>query len=413
MRSRAQSYRNLDGLQADRDAVNWYWRLTAAASSTMILGGFLMLPATYVKADTLRVNQTAIGIFGIAILTAGFSFSALLTFTIRNPLFQADAIHQPCALASIVGLLTVFYDFIISSSYTWKTPTLLLAIAAGLSTIIYASLFLLSHRRISKIRSRPQPNSSGGSSIHPLTLTSPSRTSFASPATPYEPSTLEPTESRRPSTYQSPGFYENYIRNMYPTSAHSNTNNTNNNNPGAPTSSTGDLSYDPHSISEEEMQRQQMLMLLLANEQPPRQQQQQSTFHIDWQGQDGDGDETPAHGYYAPGVGTGSSASDGGVGTGGSWPTPPPPPLPTQPQQQPSPGRRWKGALKPWDGVWRGVARRGEGQERLRVGEQQQMQQQQQQLHEQQQQMQQHQLRHQASAEGREERRREIELGYR
>ena len=405
MRSRAQSYRNVDGLQADRDAVNWYWRLTAAASSTMILGGFLMLPATYVKVDTLRVNQTAIGIFGLAILTAGFSFSALLTFTIRNPLFQADAIHQPCALASIVGLLTVFYDFIISSSYTWKTPTLLLAIAAGLSTIIYASLFLLSHRRISKIRSRPQPSS--GSSIHPLTMTSPSRTSFAtSPApTPYEPSTLEPVESRRPSTYQSPGFYENYIRNMYPTSAHSNNpNNIINNGPGAPTSSAGDLSYDPHSISEEEMQRQQMLMLLLANEQPTQQQQLQSTFHIDWQGQDGDGDETPAHGYYAPGVGTGSSTSDGGVGTGGSWPTPPPPP-PAQPQS--SPGKRWKGALKPWDGVWRGVARREE-QQRQRVNEQQQQVEQRQQYEQRQ-----HQLHHQRSAEGREERRREIELGYR
>jgi hypothetical protein len=375
----------------------------------MILGGFLMLPATYVKVDTLRVNQTAIGIFGLAILTAGFSFSALLTFTIRNPLFQADAIHQPCALASIVGLLTVFYDFIISNSYTWKTPTLLLAIAAGLSTIIYASLFLLSQRRISKIRSRPQPSS--GSSIHPLTMTSPSRTSFASPAaTPYEPSTLEPVESRRPSTYQSPGFYENYIRNMYPTSAHSNNNinNNNNNAPGAPASSTGDLSYDPHSISEEEMQRQQMLMLLLANEQPAHQQQlQQSTFHIDWQGQDGDGDETPAHGYYAPGAGTTGSSSDGGVGTGGSWPTPPPP-APVQPQS--SPGKRWKGALKPWDGVWRGVARR-DGQRR---GEQiQQQQDEQRQQYEQQQQQHQHQLHHQRSAEGREERRREIELGYR
>lgn len=364
----------------------------------MILGGFLMLPATYVRVDTLRVNQTAIGIFGIAILTAGFSFSALLAWTIRNPLFQADAIHQPCALASIVGLLTVFYDFIISSTYMWKTPTLLLAIAAGLSTIIYASLFLLSHRRISKIRSRPQPSSA--SSIHPLTLTSPSRTSFASPATPYEPSTLEPTESRRPSAYQPPGFYENYIRNMYPTSAHSNTNNA-----GAPGSSTGDLSYDPHSISEEEMQRQQMLMLLLANEQPA-QQQQQSTFHIDWQGQDQDADDIPAHGYYAPGVGTASS--DGGVGTGGSWPTPPPP---QQQQQQQSTGRRWKGALKPWDGVWRGVARREE-QHRQRQHEQQQQQQQQEQ-HQHQQQLHQHQLHHQRSADGREERRREIELGYR
>ena len=371
-----------------------------------------MLPATFVDINTLRVNQTAVGIFGIAILTGGFAFSALLTFTMRNPLFQSEAIHQPCALASGVGLLTVFYNFIISSSYHWKTSTLLLAIAAGVSTIVYTGLLLLSLRRVSHVRSHP-PHAS---SSLPLTMSSPGRTSFASPATPYEPSTLEPTESRRPSAYQPPGFYENYIRNMYPTSAHSNNpNNINHNAPGAPTSSAGDLSYDPHSISEEEMQRQQMLMLLLANENPTQQQrqnQQQTTFHIDWQGQDGDGDETPAHGYYAPGVGTNaSSSSDGGVGTGGSWPTPPPP---QPPQPQPSPGRRWKGALKPWDGVWRGVARREE-QSRQRLNEQQQQQQQQQfeQQQQQQHQLHQHQLQHQRSAEGREERRREIELGYR
>lgn len=330
---------------------------------------FLMLPATFVDVNTLRVNQTAVGIFGIAILTAGFCFSALLTFTIRNPLFQADAIHQPCALASGVGLLTIFYNFIVSSSYRWKTPTLLLAIAAGISTIVYTGLFLLSHRRISHIRSRIAQ----ASSSLPLTSASPARTSFASPATTYEPSTLAPSE--RTSSYQAPGFYENYIRNMYPTSTRA----------SEPT--PGELDYDPNSISEDEMQRQQMLMLLLANE-SPAQQQQQSTYHLDWQGE---ADDSPAHGYYAPGVGTGSSS---GTGTGGSWPS-----VPSQPE--PSTARRWKGALRPWDGVWRGVTRREE-QHR------QQMQQQQMQQQQEQQQQQQFQ-----TTNGREERRREIEMGLR
>jgi hypothetical protein len=323
-----------------------------------------MLPATYVDDNTLRVNQTAIGIFGIAILTGGFSFSALLTFTIRNPLFQAEAIHQPCALASGVGLLTVFYNFIISSSYQWKTSTLLLAIAAGVATIVYTGLLLLSLRRISHIRSRaPQ-----AISTLPLNMGSPGRTSFASPATTYEPSTLAPSE--RTSSYQHPGYYENYIRNMYPTSAR------------APEPTSAELGHDPESISEEEMQRQQMLMLLLANE-PSAHQQQQSTFHIDWQGE---GDDTPAHGYYAPGVATGSSTATG-TGTGASWPSPPP-------QLEESTARRWtRGALRPWDGVWRGVAKREE--------QQQQQQQQEQQRHQQQ------------TASGREERRREIEMGLR
>lgn len=323
-----------------------------------------MLPATYVDADTLRVNQTAVGIFGIAILTAGFSFSALLTFTIRNPLFQAEAIHQPCGIASAVGLLTVFYNFIVSSSYTWKTPTLLLAIAAGISTIVYAGLFLLSHRRISQIRSQPaQP-----SSTLPLTSASPGRTSFASPATPYEPS-LAPSNDRRPSNYQPPGFYDNYIRNMYPTST-----NTNTNAAPAPNTSELELGYDPHSISEEEMQRQQMLMLLLANDNPSAPQQQSSTYHLDWQ----DADDSPAHGYYAPGAGTGSS-SGSGTGTGGSWPAPPAPP-------EPAPAKRWTDrAMRPWDGVWRGVTRREEHQTQQPPSQ----------------------------PQGREERRREIDMGYR
>lgn len=322
---------------------------------------FLMLPATFVDVSTLRVNQTAVGIFGIAILTGGFAFSALLTFTIRNPLFQAETIHQPCALASGVGLLTVFYNFIISSSYHWKTSTLLLAIAAGVSTIVYTGLLLLSLRRVSHVRSHPPQ----ASSSLPLTMSSPGRTSFASPATTYEPSTLAPSE--RTSSYQPSGYYENYIRNMYPTSTR------------APEPNPTDLGFDPGSISEEEMQRQQMLMLLLANESPDHQ-RQQSTFHIDWQGE---GDDSPAHGYYAPGVATNSSIETG-TGTGGSWPSPAPPP-------EQSTARRWtRGALRPWDGVWRGVARREEQQ-------QQQIQQPQQ----------------QPNPMGREERRREIELGLR
>jgi hypothetical protein len=303
-----------------------------------------MLPATFINTTTLRVNQTAIGIFGIAILTAGFSFSALLTWTIRNPIFQADAIHQPCAQASGIGLLTIFYNFIISSSYSWKTPTLLLAIAAGLATIIYTALCLLSHRRISKIRSRsPQPQRGHPTSI---SISNFPLTSASSPATPYETSLLAPSETNTTTiannSYQPPNYYENYIRNMYPSSTRS------------PNPQPPDLSHDPSLISEEEMQRQQMLMLLLVNESPAltgqqqqqQQQQQQSTYHLDWQGE---GDETPADGYYAPGA-------DTGTGT-----------------------RRWgRGKLRPWDGVWRGVTR-------------------------------------QRSAErsGREERRREIEMGLR
>lgn len=41
MRPRAQSYRNLDGLNAARDAVPWYWRTVAVVAGVMILGGYV------------------------------------------------------------------------------------------------------------------------------------------------------------------------------------------------------------------------------------------------------------------------------------------------------------------------------------------------------------------------------------
>lgn len=43
--SQEPSYRSLDGLRADKDAVLWYWRVTAVASSVMILGGYVLIYA--------------------------------------------------------------------------------------------------------------------------------------------------------------------------------------------------------------------------------------------------------------------------------------------------------------------------------------------------------------------------------
>ncbi len=41
MRQRGQNYKTLDGLHEDRDAVAWYWRMLAVASSFMLLGGYV------------------------------------------------------------------------------------------------------------------------------------------------------------------------------------------------------------------------------------------------------------------------------------------------------------------------------------------------------------------------------------
>lgn len=273
---------------------------------------FLMLPATFDHDPLLRVGQSVIGIFAVALLTAGFSLTALLCFAIRNPVFRADSIYMPSLSSSIIGLLTVFYDFLISSRFKWNTPALLVTMAAAISTVVYGGLLLWTQRKISNIRAR------GGVS-EPLHARAASMASV----------------DTRP--YQEPGYYENYVRNMYPTSTHSS---------GGPSPAIG--GYDPNLISEEEMQRQQMLMLLLQREQQPSPDPTADTFRLEWQmGQDQD-DRTPIQGYYAPrSASVYSQAAQ----------------LPTSafsPQSahsQPGLIRSFtQERMRPWDGIWRGVS---------------------------------------------------------
>ena len=298
----------------------------------MLLYRFLMLPATFDSEAHLRVSKLVVGIFAVAILTAGFCLTILLTFAARNPIFQADSIYLPALTSCAFGLLTIFYNFLIKSSSVWNTPALLSIVAASVSTIAYAGLLIWTYRQISSVKARGPP------------------------ILPPQPEELSRDTSHTHSRWQDPAYYDNYIQNMFPASAH----------PQQPTA------YNPNSISEEEMQRQQMLMLLLHRDQGPSPDATQSTFHIDWQSQDQD-ESAPQRGYYAPHSASTASSAYPLTAVSAQWPPP----------QQ----------LRPWDGVWRSPApvispdhERGRGQsEQWRSRER--------------------------SQELREERRREIEMG--
>ena len=306
-----------------------------------------MLPVTFDNDPGLRVSKSALGIFAVALLTAGFSFTALLCFAVRNPVFQADAIFLPSLTSSAVGLLTVFYDFLISSKFFWNTPALLLTIAASLSTIVYGTLLIFTHRKVGVRKSR-----SPGMSM------------------PLRPASM----SSAGGAWQEPSYYENYIRNMYPTSTHQ----------AQAQAQPQQMGYDPNSITEEEMQRQQMLMLLLHKEQAPTPDPSQSTFRIDWQGQEQD--DTPVHGYYAPQPQTAfpQSAIPQSAFPQSAYPQT------AYPPQSGISSRQWTGGAPPWDGVWRGplAATRGRAISAIEQWHQ-----------------------RAASQEEREERRREIEMG--
>ena len=260
-----------------------------------------MLPATFDSDAKLRVSKLGIGIFAVAVLTAGFCLTTLLTFAVRNPIFQADSVYLPALTSCALGLLTIFYDFIISPRYVWNTPALLSIVAASVSTLTYAGLLIWTYRKINSVRARGPPILS------------------------QQPEELsrETSHSHSNSRWQDPAYYENYIQNMFPASARS---------------QPQPAGYDPNSITEEEMQRQQMLMLLLHRDQGPSPDATQSTFRIDWQGQEPD--ELPhAGGYYAPhppSTSTTNSSAYPLTAVSANWPSP----------QQ----------LRPWDGVWRSPA---------------------------------------------------------
>ena len=263
---------------------------------------FLMLPGTFIKDPRLRTSQTFIGVFSIAILAAGFAFTGLLAFAVRNPLFLADNILQPALISCIVGLLTVPYNFLINARYEWNTPALLTVLAAALSTITYGGLLIWTQRRIKSFPAHTEAQSS-------VTL----------------PLRAESVQSSGTPLWQDPGYYENYIRNMFPAAASS-----------AVVSPTND--YDPNSITEEEMTRQQMLMLLLqhSNQQSNNSNPNASegTFRIEWQGQEQDDAAAPSQGYYAPNSATTTPESTY--------------PLTAISRQITNELRN-----RPWDGVWR------------------------------------------------------------
>ncbi|QIW96332.1 hypothetical protein AMS68_001850 [Peltaster fructicola] len=308
MRLRTQSYQNLDGQSATIVYIQWYWRVLAQVASVMILGGFLMLSITYDQDPNIRISSLGLGIFALAILLAGICATVLVCVVIRDLSFRTTEVFRPALASCAIGFLTVFYNFMISSSYVWNIRAILIAAVAGVGALIYAFLLFRSSRISSaaSVRSRSIAPSIAIGEHHD-----------ASPSADDQ------------SRYQSPQYYQNYIKNMFPTAS---------------------TTYDPTqsanarpTITEDEMQRQQMLMLLLKQDQSASAESSSGTFKIEWQGQEQEQD-TPVHPYFRPPAnGTMNSASTYMGSQHGSMRSAVSMHLPA-------------GSMPSWDGVWRGVA---------------------------------------------------------
>jgi hypothetical protein len=57
-----------------------------------VRSSYLILPGLYAKDAQLKFSQAVLSVFVVALLTAGYSFTALLCFACRNEMFQAEAI---------------------------------------------------------------------------------------------------------------------------------------------------------------------------------------------------------------------------------------------------------------------------------------------------------------------------------
>ena len=288
------------------DKTQWYWRSIAFASSWLILGGsvhapnrrqeicrgyqdlhhhrFLILPSQFDLDTQLRVNASFLAIFAVALITAGIALTGLTCYGVRNWLFHADAVFLPALSSCALGLLTVFYCFLISGRYVWNTGALLTTIAAAVSTVVYGCLLVWAHRRISFLKHSP-------TGAH-IPLTSPAyipagSTTYSSPNGPIS----------------DPAYYRNFVENMYPgawtaASGHVTT---------APASVESAPTYQPPPvtslvISEEEATRQQMLLLLRdknGNDITP-QTAHNPSYHIDWDDTEGDDDREPLNPNNAP-----------------------------------------------------------------------------------------------------------------
>lgn len=53
---------------------------------------YLILPGLYAKDAQLRFTEAVLSVFVVALLTAGYSFTALLCFACRNKRFQAEGV---------------------------------------------------------------------------------------------------------------------------------------------------------------------------------------------------------------------------------------------------------------------------------------------------------------------------------
>jgi hypothetical protein len=197
----------------------------------------LLLPTTFDKDPQLRVASGIVTIILVALLTGGYSLTALVWFACPAVMFRQDCIYIPAAASSAFGFLACVSCLAISSRFDASLPSCAITIVLSLlSTTIYGGLALHTRslmRRFSRQQAWPAQ----------VPLYSPASPGYY---TPYAPSTHHLTAVSVPSERASVNY-----------------------NSGA-------------SMTEDEMVSHQMAQLLANKDPQPSPDPAQSTFRLEW-----------------------------------------------------------------------------------------------------------------------------------
>jgi len=241
-RSGVHKYRTLDDLHYEKEGVPWYWRLVAQVASWMILGGYLILPSTFDSDPQLRFSKGVLAIIIVALLTGGYSLTALLLFACPSILFRLDNIYLPVFSVSLFGFLATMYAFATSPRYSFSDASapISLALAIG-SAGIYGILALTAQRKISRMTVHQETN-------------------------PYHRS-MSGTPT---GMWQDPIYYQNFVQNMHPAAR-------------SPSIWDGASSLSVAPPTDDDLVNQQMARLLKKNDPGPSlDAPQNETFRLEW-----------------------------------------------------------------------------------------------------------------------------------
>jgi hypothetical protein len=190
----------------------------------LIDDSYLILPALYAKDDKqYKLSQAVLSVFVVALLTAGYSFTALLCFACRNDEFQAENVFVPALSSSIFGLIVIIYNFLGTTSYKWGLASTSATVLSGFATALYAVLLFWKRRVVAR---------------------------------------RQKSASQRSNLYSEQSYYTNYIQNTYPSAIRT-------------------QSQPPSAAATEDDGVNQSLRLLMLRDARPSPDANSSTFRID------------------------------------------------------------------------------------------------------------------------------------